>query len=119
VRWVFCFEYDLLSAVSGERATKVLAILCDNVVAQLSCTKEIDMSASTLSFRAGEDFVEQTRASALIAGMKSSDYLRLAVAEMNKRVMAQRIAALSKELSAENLALNESLNDSLTDGLED
>ncbi len=46
------------------------------------------MSADTLSFRAGDDFIEQTRASARIAGLKSSDYMRQAVAEMNEHVMA-------------------------------
>jgi hypothetical protein len=51
-------------------------------------------------------------------GLKSSDYIRQAVLEKNEQVMAQHIAALSKELSAEHLAFNESLDESLQDGLD-
>ena len=76
------------------------------------------MHATTLSFRAGEDLAEQTRALATIVGLKSSDYMREAVREKNERVTAQRIAQLSKELAAEHLAFNESIEDSLADGLE-
>ena len=76
------------------------------------------MPSSTLSFRADDDFAEQTRALANIVGLKSSDYIRQAVREKNERVMAQRIAALSRELSAEHLAVNESLESSLADGLD-
>ncbi len=76
------------------------------------------MHATTLSFRAGDDFAEQTRALANIVGLKSSDYIRQAVREKNESVMAQRIAALSKELSADHLAINESLEGSLKDGLD-
>ena len=76
------------------------------------------MQATTLSFRAGEDLAEQTRALAAIVGLKSSDYMREAVREKNERVTAQRIAQLSKELAAEHLAFNEALEDSLVDGLE-
>jgi predicted transcriptional regulator len=76
------------------------------------------MHATTLSFRAGDDFAEQVRSLASSLGIKSSDYIRQAVSEKNARVMAQRIAALSKELSAEHLAFNESLDESLEDGLE-
>ena len=76
------------------------------------------MHATTLSFRAGDDLANQTRALANIVGMKSSDYIRQAVREKNEHVMAQRIAALSRELSAEHLAINESLEGSIADGLE-
>lgn len=75
------------------------------------------MHATTLSFRAGDDFAEQTRTLASIVGLKSSDYIRQAVREKNEHVMAQRIAALSKVLAAEHLVLNESLDGSLEDGL--
>lgn len=75
------------------------------------------MHATTLSFRADDDFAQQTRALANIVGLKSSDYMRQAVREKNEHVMAQRIAALSKELSAEHFAINESIEDSLSDGL--
>ena len=79
--------------------------------------KETAMHATTLSFRAGEDLAEQTRALAISMGLKSSDYIRQAVREKNELVMAQRIAALSKTLSAEHRAFNNSLEDSLADGL--
>lgn len=75
------------------------------------------MKASTLAFRAGEDFVEQTRTLANMLGLKGSDYLRQAVQEKNESVMAQRMAALSKALSAEHAAINQSLEGSLNDGL--
>ena len=77
------------------------------------------MHAATLSFRAGDEFAEQTRALANSLGLKSSDYIRQAVREKNEQVMAQRIATLSKALSTEHLSVNESLEDSLTDGLND
>ncbi len=76
------------------------------------------MHATTLSFRAGADFAEQTRSLASIVGLKSSDYIRQAVSEKNEKVMAQRIATLSKELAAEHLSFNESLEGSLADGIE-
>jgi DNA polymerase III alpha subunit len=76
------------------------------------------MHDTTLSFRTGNDFAEQVRALASTLGLKSSDYIRQAVSEKNAQVMAQRIAMLSKELSAEHLAFNESLEDSLADGLD-
>jgi hypothetical protein len=76
------------------------------------------MQATTLSFRAGSDFAEQTRSLAHIVGLKSSDYIRQAVSEKNAQVMAQRIATLSKELAAEHLSFNESLDVSLEDGLD-
>ena len=68
------------------------------------------MHATTLSFRAGNDFADEVRTLAGLVGLKSSDYIRQAVLEKNEQVMAQRIAALSKELSAEHLAFNESLD---------
>ena len=76
------------------------------------------MHATTLSFRAGDDFAQQTRALANIVGVKSSDYTRQAVGEKNEHVMAQRIAAFCKALFAEQLAINESVEGSLADGLE-
>jgi len=79
--------------------------------------KELAMHATTLSFRAGNDFAEEVRALAGLVGLKSSEYIRQAVLEKNAQVMGQRIAALSKELAAEHLAFNESLEESLQDGL--
>jgi hypothetical protein len=76
------------------------------------------MQASTFSFRADEVFSEQTRAMANALGLKSSDYIRQAVSEKNAQLMAQHIAALSKELATQHLQVNESLEDTLTDGIE-
>ena len=76
------------------------------------------MHATTLSFRAGDDLANDTRALASMVGLKSSDYIRQAVREKNEQVMAQRIATLSKALSTEHLAFNESLEGSLADGLD-
>jgi uncharacterized protein (DUF1778 family) len=76
------------------------------------------MHATTLSFRVDNDFADDVRTLAGLVGLKSSDYIRQAVLEKNEQVMAQRIAALSKELSAEHLAFNESLDESLQDGLD-
>ena len=61
--------------------------------------------------------VAALRALASLLGLKSSDYIRQAVREKNEQVMAQRMAMLSKALSADHLSLNESLGDSLEDGL--
>ena len=52
------------------------------------------MHTHTLSFRAGDDFVEKTRSLAELLGLKSSDYIREAVAEKNERMMAERIESL-------------------------
>ena len=76
------------------------------------------MQASTFSFRADEVFSEQTRAMATSLGLKSSDYIRQAVTEKNAQVMAQRIAALSRELAEEHLQVNESLECTLSDGID-
>lgn len=76
------------------------------------------MQASTFSFRADEVFSEQTRSMASSLGLKSSDYIRQAVTEKNAQVMAQRIAALSRELAEEHLQVNESLEGTLSDGID-
>ena len=76
------------------------------------------MQATTLSFRVEEAFAERTRALATIAELRISDYMREAVREKNERVMAQRMAMLSRELAAEHLAFNESIEETLADGLD-
>jgi hypothetical protein len=76
------------------------------------------MHAHTLSFRAADDFVEDTITSALLAGLKKSDYVREAVREKNERTMAEHIAALSRELATEHLAFNEAIDGTIADGLE-
>ncbi|MDR2188685.1 MAG: hypothetical protein LBE62_11670 [Azonexus sp.] len=76
------------------------------------------MHAHTLSFRAPDDFVQETLAAAARAGLKKSDYVRQAVREKNERTIAEHIAALSRELSAEHLTFNETLDGAITDGLD-
>jgi hypothetical protein len=81
-------------------------------------TKECAMQATMLGFRAAEDFAQVTRGLAKVQGLKSSEYIRQAVQEKNERVMAQRIAALSKALSAEHAEINQALEGTLSDGLQ-
>ncbi len=75
------------------------------------------MNANTLSFRADDGFVEETRSLALLAGLKNSDYIREAVREKNERMMAERIATLSRKLSAKHLEFHKAIEGSLADGL--
>jgi predicted DNA-binding protein len=97
--------------------TKTYYNFCHSFCKFIFNHKEITMHAATLSFRAGDEFAEQTRALASMLGLKSSDYIRQAVREKNEQVMAQRMAMLSKALSSDHLGANESLEDSLEDGL--
>ncbi|WP_427308296.1 antitoxin of toxin-antitoxin stability system [Cupriavidus sp. H39] len=76
------------------------------------------MQGTTLSFRAGEELAEQTRALAMAAGQKTSDYIRDAVREKNERELANRIAMLSRKLSAKHLAANEAMDGAAGDGLD-
>ena len=69
------------------------------------------------SFRVTQPFVDETTQSAKLAGLSRSEYARRAIEEMNHRVMRERIAALSKQLSAQSLALNQGLDDTAADGL--
>ena len=73
--------------------------------------------SSTLSFRTTSEFVEQTQSFAGMVGLKSSDYVREAVCEKNERVMADRLAMLSRKLSAKHQSFNESIDDSIVDGI--
>ena len=72
---------------------------------------------SLFSFRVTKPFVDETTQSAKLAGLSRSEYARRAIEEMNRRVMRERIAMLSKQLSAQSLAENEALDDSTADGL--
>ena len=72
---------------------------------------------ASLSFRASDTFVQETRDIATYVGLSSSDYIREAVREKNERLMAERIAFLSRMLAAKHLAFNEQTEDSLDDGL--
>ncbi len=69
------------------------------------------------SFRATKPFIAETTKSAKLAGLSRSEYARRAIEEMNHRLMRERIAMLSKQLSAESLAVNEALVDTTADGL--
>lgn len=75
------------------------------------------MNAATLSFRASPEFAEQTRSLANLFNMPSSEYLREAVREKNERVLKDRIAYLSKQLSAKHLLENEAMDTAAGDGL--
>jgi hypothetical protein len=70
------------------------------------------------SFRATKPFVDETTQSAKLAGLSRSEYARRAIEEMNHRVMRERIAMLSRQLSAQSLAANEALDDTTADGLD-
>ncbi len=73
--------------------------------------------AATLSFRATNEFVTETKIMANVIRMNSSDYLREAVREKNERIMKERMIFLSKQLSVRHLAENESMDASIGDGL--
>ena len=76
------------------------------------------MEAQALfSFRVTKPFVDETTQSAKLTGLSRSEYARRAIDEMNQRVMRERIAVLSKQLSAQSLAVNEALEGTTTDGL--
>lgn len=76
------------------------------------------VSTSTLSFRAADDFATLTKAMASAMSMSASDYVREAVREKNERALKERMAFLSRTLSAQQLAENAALDGSLGDGLE-
>ena len=75
------------------------------------------MSATTLSFRASTEFVEQTKALASLFNMPSSEYLRDAVREKNERMLKERMTHLSKQLSSRHLLDNEAMDATTGDGL--
>ena len=72
---------------------------------------------TTLSFRATPEFVLQTHSFADLVGLKNSEYVREAVREKNERVMAERLATLSRKLSAKHADFNELIEGTLGDGL--
>ena len=75
------------------------------------------MGAIPLTFRADREFVEQTDELARANGLSRSDYVRRAVTELNHRVMAQRIAQLSRALSADHERINAEMDSATGDGL--
>lgn len=72
---------------------------------------------TTLSFRARPEFVQQTQSFAEALGLNNSEYVHEAVREKNERVLAERLAVLSRKLSGKHAAFNESIDDSLGDGI--
>jgi len=75
------------------------------------------MGAIPLTFRADREFVEQMDELARANGLSRSDYVRRAVMELNHRVMAERIAQLSRALSADHERISAEMDSATGDGL--
>lgn len=75
------------------------------------------MTSVALTFRVDADFVSEVDRLARSYGVSRSDYIRRAVEEKNARALAERVAFLSKKLSARHKRLNEDMEGSLGDGL--
>lgn len=74
-------------------------------------------SQTILSFRSTTAFAKKVSAFAKKLGVSRSEYTRIAVEELNRRVMSDRIKVLSIELSAQSLVASEAMDDSIGDGL--
>jgi len=72
---------------------------------------------AALTFRADAAFVAEVDALARASGVSRSDYVRQAVEEKNARALAERMAFLSKTLSASHASINQELEGSVGDGL--
>ena len=72
--------------------------------------------AMTLSFRAEPAFIEQISSAAKIVRQNRSDYIKQAVSERNERILAERVAFLSKNLSAQSLTVCEEMGAAAGDG---
>ena len=75
------------------------------------------MGSVPLAFRSTPEFAAKTDELARYARMTRSDYVRKAVEEKNERTLAERIAFLSRALSAKHLEINEEMRASIGDGL--
>ena len=71
----------------------------------------------TLSFRAEPDLIEQIALAAKIVRQNRSDYMKQAVGERNERILTERVAFLSKQLSAQSLAVCKEMDTTAGDGL--
>ena len=71
----------------------------------------------TLSFRAEPDLIEQIALAAKIVRQNRSDYMKQAVGERNERILTERVAFLSKQLSAQSLAVCKEMDAAAGDGL--
>lgn len=74
-------------------------------------------TSAQFSFRAPTPFIAETEAAARLAGLSRSEYARRAIEAMNRRVMEERIATLSRQLSALSLAEAEAMDNASADGL--
>ena len=72
---------------------------------------------TTVSFRIDANFAEETSAMAGFVHQNRSDYIVEAVREKNERTLAERMAFLSKVLSAKSLAAAEAMDETAGDGL--
>ena len=75
------------------------------------------MGAVPLTVRATPEFAAKTDELAKYSHMTRSDYVRKAIEEKNERTLAERIAFLSRTLSARHLEINEEMHASIGDGL--
>ncbi len=75
------------------------------------------MNTATLSLRVRPEFAEQTKAMASALNMSSSDYVREAVREKNERALKERMAFLSRKLSARHLVENQAMDAATGDGV--
>ena len=66
--------------------------------------------ATTLSFRAKSHFIEKMTSGSKILRQNRSGYIKQAVSERNERILAKRVAFLSKKLSAQSLAVCEEMD---------
>ena len=72
--------------------------------------------AMTLSFRVNPAFIEQISSAAKIVHQNRSDYIKQAVSERNESILAERVAFLSKKLSAQSLTVCEEMGAAAGDG---
>ena len=68
-------------------------------------------------FRAPESFVRETAEAARLSGLSRSEYARRVIEEANARAMQERIAMLSRQLSAQTAAETDELDATTADGL--
>jgi hypothetical protein len=74
-------------------------------------------STSQFIFRAPESFVRETTEAARLSGMSRSEYARQAIEVANARAMHNRIAGLSRRLTAQAAGEVDALDGTAGDGL--
>jgi len=72
-----------------------------------------------MSFRAEDNFANETDKAAQLLGYSRSEYLRLAVEAQNQRVLEERMQFLSKTLSESHLEESAIYDDANGDGLDE